>query len=301
MDIASVYLNLASLLGTEIEVEGYYEWGAIRSLEKDRHSLSLLLPRYVWDQGLTDINHALDLRPWIKFTVKGCLRLNRQGEPLLDPLQSIIYKTDDIAYRAIFIYDENSITCDMCGDLIYNHSSDLTNYITFKNPFFAYKSISKPILLEGTLKPPYGINSKFVNRFSVVLNTIVLDYVDLARQTIWLLFYLFVGVPLILIMNVKNIRLAIRIIWDARPIYQSFIWIKDQEITLLNRYLGPSIPGGYKRWDGKVRFLFAGQITKLDPEEKKMHNLPNDYNLTFDSLDFIRVSRTITFKRPQDE
>ena len=130
MDIASVYLNLVFLLGTEIEVEGYYFWQRLYCVKKDQQSLNIALPSYIRHQGLMNIGHALQqIDYWTKVTFQGYLKQNQRGEINLDRINSISYATSNVRYQACLVYDEDTIICEMQGDVIVNQVKlGLTRY-----------------------------------------------------------------------------------------------------------------------------------------------------------------------------
>ena len=101
MDIASVYLNLVSLLGTEIEVEGYYFGGSIFAEASHHGTPQVLLPPYILNEIFPfDDRNIFPFRdPRIRF--RGVLKQNYQREVLLDDISFISCLTGNENYQAI--------------------------------------------------------------------------------------------------------------------------------------------------------------------------------------------------------
>jgi hypothetical protein len=300
MDIASVYLNLASLLGTEIEVEGYQLWGVLYNVEDDRESLRIAFPRYVAQQGLMNVNHALHAaHHWTKMTLRGRLTQNRQGEPLLDPIYSIRYtsKARQVDYQATLTYEGNTVTCVMQADLHVNGTKCLIDEMLLQQTSFASQSMSNTVLLKGFLRAPnWGGNP------SALIHGLVADWRDWVRQNCFRALHIFVASPLIFWWNFRHsdLKTALRELRKEGVKFSNSVWIQDEDSKYLGQFLGPLIPGGYSHWQTKnIQYLFAGQLAYLDGSEK--YHSDRKHLLKFASLHHVRLNYTITFDRPQDE
>ena len=165
--------------------------------------------------------------------------------------------------------------------------------------------MSRSVLLKGLLVPPYHGN------FSIRINGLVADQRDLLQQSLLRVFVAFVVTPLVFYGNLKHsgFHTALSEWRESGLGFESLIWVQDQDNQLLLQYFGPAIILGgqgfqnpYGHWQRKdIQFLFAGQLGYLDNRDKNANQPYRRHRLKFAPLDFIRMSRTITFKHAQDE
>jgi hypothetical protein len=262
MDIASVYLNLASLLGTEIEVEGYHLWGVLYNVEGERESLRVALPRYVSQEGTMNLNHALHAaHHWTKVTLRGRLAQNRQGEPLLDLIDSIRYTNSmrQVDYQATLTYEGNTVTCVMQADLSVNGRTCLIDDMPLRRLIFASNSMPNVVLLKGFLSTPMNWGGDP----SALIHGLVADWRDWARQVGLSALHTFVAVPLIFWWNLRRsgLKPALQELRRESVGFNSGVWIRNEDSEYLKQFMGPLIPGGYSHWQGKnMKRLFAGQL-----------------------------------------
>ena len=265
MDIASVYLNLASLLGTEIEVEGYYEWGPLYAYTGERQGLSIFLPRYIVDEVLPMHDGNIFPYPEARIFLKGVLKQNRRGDPMLDEITLISCFTDEGTYRATLTRKERIITCELYAELALKRGTQLSHHMFLEKPTHVSKVISKPIILEGYLEgPKRGFSLRAKNIMGGILN-------DWLLQAVW-------GT------------------YDKSV----FISYSSKETEYFEKRFGTRLGGRGPRLGGAI-FTIYGQIESLSVDDRKKHAIKRSYKLKFTSIDHITIRKTITFGRPQDE
>lgn len=274
MDIVSVYLNLASLLGTEIEVEGYYERGALYNVRAERQSLRLFLPQYVDQEGVLTLKYALTgTNNWTPMTFRGRLSQNHQGEPLLYPISSARYSNTEklIDYQARLTDDEATIECSMQADVSMTHEKFSIDEM-LQNTGTASHSLSNNVLLKGSLIAP----KQWEGNFSFQIGMCI-------------------AIPLV----AQYFKLSDR--QEAGVAASNRIWIQEKDTDRLNDFLGPIVPGGYSYWREKnLQLLAAGQLAYFDGHDKESNHPNIKHQLQFAHLYHVRISKTIRFKPSQD-
>jgi hypothetical protein len=310
MDIASVYLNLASLLGTEIEVEGYYavaHWPErvfLYGIEHEPASERIFLPQFIGHKNLVN-TYSAPMRAKIVF--KGHLTQNARGDPLLHRITSISYKTDVVIFQVSLKHQENDIVCQQSTDLIFNWMAYFQGqHLAIRDLTSASAILSKPVLLEGHLIPYVSDENSLKRdvRLTMAIKEIIYGLSDLWQHD---------APPSA--SDVMQLLLGARFPWaktrthrgksdfDVKWHNQILIPPDSQTLDYLDRYFGASSrrESGYRLGEYDPKFTFAGIFTSLDDVERKDNRLPPRVRLKFTSIDYITARRTIVFRGYQDE
>lgn len=306
MDIASVYLNFATLLGTEIEVEGYYGFVQrptmqvfLYAFQYERNSEKVFLPLDVFTKRLI---RASD---WpagpAKVFIKGTLSQNMQGDPFLAGITSIAYKTQDVFFRAELTHNEQQLVCRQYTDLILDWNAYFQDLHTpIKDMTLVSSILSKPVLLEGYLWPYVQAKPR---EWSLML---VVDNIVYSLDELW---RIKISPSLA---EVYHAILGVEPFWkDPNEVRQPprfmnlgaypKIWIPvgSQADSYLERYF-------HERKYGNVRtmmdakFAIAGTIAYLDENIRASKGFSPRMKLTFTRIDYIAAQQTITFKPTQE-
>jgi hypothetical protein len=308
MDIASVHLNLASLLGTEIEVEGYYGYSGrpltpfLFSNEENWDGLRILLPSYLIEKGLLNAGGLIEREIFSKIFLRGVLIQDAQGNLLLNKIKSAFFngsqEDERILYNAVLTHKPQEIICNIHVDLLLPKES----FEDKMNP--AYLVSSEPLTLQGFIKNiprPWAGYGFLEFRATRLLDA----YSDLSD----FVFY----PPRIAIQN-SLIRFVYSLMFwidveDRRTLVDSKIFrpefSKQIKVSSLNHinYIRHYFAGPFaERVIGDTSFVLRAYIEKITPNEKKIYRIPQEYQLKISSLErHVEIKRIISFERPTQD
>jgi hypothetical protein len=308
MDIASVYLNMASLLGTEIEVEGYYaatlEATFLYGIEHERASTRIILPRYLATKNLIN---SFKAPMQAKLFLKGTLTQIRRGDLFLHHITSVSYKTDTVVFNLTITYHDHGIVCHQRTDFVFSWIAYFQGeYLPIRDITLASSILSKPVLLEGYLIPHVYTPPQHDVRLMMAVENIVYSLVDLwqprPRKP---------PSP----SDVFQLIFGMRLPWDKTRTEQARskavdvggynkIWIpKDlQASDFLDVYFGDRKRGesGFRASEDPY-FTFAGTIDLIGESERKDKSFGLKSRLKFITIDYISARRIVTLSQSQEE
>jgi hypothetical protein len=310
MDIASVYLNLVSLLGTEIEVEGYYavaHWPErvfLYGIEHEPASERIFLPQFIGHKNLVN-TYSAPMRA--RVFLRGTLTQNARGDLMMRRIKSISYRTEVVVFNVTITYQDDQIICQQRTDLVFNWMAFFQgNHRPLRGKTLASAILSKPLLLKGHLIP-YVVNpDKYprVVKLTMAVEEIIYSLPDLWKHE---------TPPSA--SDVMQLLLGPLLRWDKTREeepdaefgdvgWHNQIWIPPDSPTLkyLDLYFGASGRGDgtyrSRAWDPE--FTFAGTITSIDEAANKEHALMPRVRLIFTTIDYITARRTVVYELSRD-